>query len=71
MLFIFSTPVSIRHLWQVKTVVFQHKCLIRAHPLSDKLVRHGYTKKQVREGQDNLLGCESSEFYKTSGGIIS
>ncbi len=28
MLFIFSTPVSIRHLWQLKTVVFLHWCLI-------------------------------------------
>ncbi len=30
MLFIFSTPVLIRHLWQLKTVVFQHWCLICA-----------------------------------------
>jgi len=30
MLFIFSMPVSIRHLWQHKTVVFLHWCLIRA-----------------------------------------
>jgi hypothetical protein len=29
MLFIFSTPVLIRHLWQLKTVVFLHWCLIR------------------------------------------
>jgi hypothetical protein len=28
MLFIFSTPVLIRHLWQLKTVVFLHWCLI-------------------------------------------
>ncbi len=28
MLFIFSTPVFIRHLWQLKTVVFLHWCLI-------------------------------------------
>ncbi len=27
-LFIFSTPVSIRHLWQLKAVVFLHWCLI-------------------------------------------
>ncbi len=26
----FSTPVLIRHLWQLKTVVFLHWCLIRA-----------------------------------------
>jgi hypothetical protein len=30
MLFIFSTPVLIGHMWQFKTVVFQHRCLIRA-----------------------------------------
>ncbi len=29
MLFIFSTPVIIRHLWQLKTIVFLHWCLIR------------------------------------------
>ncbi len=33
MLFIFSTPVLIRHLWQLKTVDFLHWCLIRALPL--------------------------------------
>jgi len=30
MLFIFSTPVFIRHLWQLKTVVLLHGCLIFA-----------------------------------------
>ncbi len=30
MLFIFSMPVFIRHLWPHKTVVFMHWCLIRA-----------------------------------------
>ncbi len=29
MLFIFSTPVLMRHLWQLKAVVFMHRCLIR------------------------------------------
>jgi len=28
MLFIFSMPVLFKHLWQLKTVVFLHKCLI-------------------------------------------
>ncbi len=28
MLFIFSTPVLIRHLWQLKTLVFLHWCLL-------------------------------------------
>jgi hypothetical protein len=30
MLFIFSAPELIRYLWQVKTAVFMHGCLIRA-----------------------------------------
>ncbi len=30
MLLIFSTPVLIRHLWQLKADVFLHWCLIRA-----------------------------------------
>ncbi len=30
MLFIYSTPVLIRHLCQLKTVAFLHWCLIRA-----------------------------------------
>jgi hypothetical protein len=29
-MFIFSTPVLIRHLWQFNTVVFLHRCLICA-----------------------------------------
>jgi hypothetical protein len=32
MLFIFSTPVLIRHLWQLKTAVFLHWYLILAVP---------------------------------------
>jgi hypothetical protein len=34
MLFIFSTPVLIRHLWQLKTVAFLHWCLMCAVPLN-------------------------------------
>ncbi len=33
MLFISSTPGLIRNLWQPKTAVFLHWCLIRAVPL--------------------------------------
>jgi hypothetical protein len=36
MLYIFSTPVLIRHLWQLKKVAFLHWCLIRA-ALYDKI----------------------------------
>jgi len=28
MVFIFSTPVKIRHLWRLTTIVFMHWCLI-------------------------------------------
>ncbi len=42
MLFIFSTPVLIRHLWQLKTVVFLHWCRICALLLGFKL-RNGVT----------------------------
>ncbi len=38
MLFIFSTPVLIRHLWQLKTAAFLHRCLI--HPVL--LNKHHY-----------------------------
>ena len=30
MLFIFSTPVFIRHLWQLKTVIILHRCLLHS-----------------------------------------
>jgi hypothetical protein len=33
MLFIFSTPELIRNLWQLKTAVFLHWCLLRGVPL--------------------------------------
>jgi hypothetical protein len=32
MLFIFSTPVLIRHLWQLKAIVFLYRCAIDAVP---------------------------------------
>ncbi len=35
MLFIFSTPVLIRDLWQLKTVLFLHWCLIGADLSND------------------------------------
>jgi hypothetical protein len=37
MLFIISTPVLIRHLWQLKTAVFLHRCLICTVLLRPKL----------------------------------
>ncbi len=38
MLLIFSTPVLIRHLWQLETVHFLHWCIIRAVLLATKSV---------------------------------
>ncbi len=35
MLFIFSTPELIRYLWQLKTAIFLHWCLMCAVPLID------------------------------------
>ncbi len=35
----FLTPVLIRYLWQLKTVVFLHWCLICAVPLAEPLTR--------------------------------
>jgi hypothetical protein len=50
MQFIFSTPVLIRHLWQLKIVVFLHRCLICTVPLDnlegDFLKRNGETMGQ-------------------------
>ncbi len=50
MLFSFSTPHLIRHLWQLKTVVFVHLCLIRAVLLE---VDHEYlSKEHLLRGKD-------------------
>ena len=40
MLFIFSTPVFIRHLWQLKTIVFLQWCLIRSFLLQTFVKNH-------------------------------
>jgi len=37
MLFIFSTPGLIRHLWQLKTVVYLHWCLIQVDLLKQEM----------------------------------
>ncbi len=52
MLFIFSTPVLIRHLWQLKTVVFLHWCLICAvllEPLEGRTESRGKQHKNLKE----------------------
>jgi hypothetical protein len=39
MLFIFQTPELIRKLWQLKTAVFLHLCLILAVPFIETYLR--------------------------------
>jgi hypothetical protein len=54
----FSVPVLIRHLWQLKAVVFPHRCLSRAIllceclslPLKSNLYRQGLEHSTVRTG---------------------
>ncbi len=41
MMFIFSTPVLIRHLWQPKTGAFLHWCLICVVLMLAKLTKTG------------------------------
>ncbi len=48
MLFIFSTPVLIRHLWQLKTIVFLHLCLICAALLKWKQGDQKIEKKNAQ-----------------------
>jgi hypothetical protein len=54
-MFIFSTPVLIRHLWQLKAVVFLHWCLLHAVVLSKHVGELGIfcsfffaSKKEIR-----------------------
>ncbi len=56
MLFIFSTPVLIRHLWQLKTVFFLHWCLIRTVLLSS---------------DDRNMSIHPSCFHKAQGCRVS
>jgi len=71
MQFIFSTPVLIRHLWQLKTAVFLHRCLICTVPLlffsqNDRAYRHGGEDDEgelpaVDEGVDDACGEDGHE----------
>jgi hypothetical protein len=47
MLFIFSTPVLIRHLWRFKTVLFLHQCLIRTVLLTVTLLVLMYSPTNI------------------------
>ena len=54
MLFIFSTSVFIRHLWQLKTVVFMHWCLIRVVLLVCLSPEVGATTHSINDIQNKL-----------------
>ncbi len=40
MLFISSTPVLIRHLWELKTVVFLHLCLVGGFKIEQRALTY-------------------------------
>ena len=54
MLIIFSTPVLIRHLWKLKTVVFLHwrlictVLLLKNHPVWPPCAKLGNPKQQLK-----------------------
>jgi hypothetical protein len=47
MLFMLSTPMLIRHLWKLKTVIFLHWCLIHALLLTKTFLRVGKTETKM------------------------
>ncbi len=65
MLFIFSTPVLIRHLWQLKTVAFLHGCLIRTvllikRHLADRyLINSDFVDKYLAHFANTVFGQHS------------
>ncbi len=67
---IFSTLVLIRHLWQLKTVVCLHWCLIRAFLLSNcnkrVLVYHTSVKRFVVHAKVCIFKFFSSNFFSDS-----
>ncbi len=68
MLFIFSTPVLIRHLWQLKTVVFalvsNTHCSITVQFLAENAEPKGHFKIQMRFYQNagtNLMSDKATK----------
>ncbi len=59
MKFIFSMPVLIRHLWQLKTVVFLHWCLICTVPIIEVALkwRHQLIKEFWRHLEFKFIIC--------------
>jgi hypothetical protein len=56
--FHFSTPVLIKHLWQLKAVVFLHRCLIRAI-LIDSVHQLPFKTSVVQSHPGSLSVCNA------------
>jgi len=77
MLFSFSTPDLIRHLWQLKTAVFLHWCLICVVPLpmeqcalinvNNHLIINIYSYLETSGGKSFNLYLNLVHFCNTSG----
>ncbi len=65
MLFIFSIPVLIRNLWQLKTVVFLHWCIIRTALLKVNLLLG--VKATFMLQVHRTFGCLNDELMKWLG----
>ncbi len=61
MWFIFSTPVLIGHMWQLKTVVFLHWCLIRALPSIENILKQQQLSAPPSVGRSIFIACHISE----------
>jgi hypothetical protein len=64
MLLIFTTPVLIIHLWQLKTAVFLHRCPIRAVLL--KFMCDVITKIETTGMLETLLSTFRNDIYRKS-----
>jgi hypothetical protein len=70
MLFVYTTPVLNRHLWQLKTVVFLHRCLICAVILHSKLQSDDCNGTACFEKCKLLLKYQISLFFIDICGIL-
>jgi hypothetical protein len=69
---LFSMPVLIGHLWQLKTAVFLHWCLIRAVPLLANRTNRKLLTKVIKWSKHWLfwLGIEKVNFKLIALNII-
>jgi hypothetical protein len=65
MLFIFSTPVLIRHLWQLKTAVFLHWCLILSVLLNSMILTSRSASMSAENGQFTIANSDRDSFAFT------